>query len=127
MTEKVFDITQRTFNFSIRIVNLVRNLPRDAAGIAIGNQVIRSGTSVGANVEESQNSGTKKEFIHGFTIALKEARETEYWLKIVQETELVSKDKLTFLLQENKEIIRILTTIVKKSKLNGLKKIDSTV
>ncbi len=116
---KVFDIRERTFNFGVRIVKLVMSLPKNTAGIAIGNQLIRSGTSIGANTEEAQNCGSKKEFIHTMTIALKEARETEYWLKIINEVKLADKDLVSSLLLEVNELIKILTSIIKKSKLNS--------
>lgn len=108
-------IPERTFKFSVRIVELVSKLPRNSAGIAISNQIVRSGTSVGANVEDAQNSGSKKEFIHGMTIALKEARETLYWLRLIKESGML-KD-LVGLMGENLEIIKILTSSVKKAKI----------
>lgn len=116
--KKVFDIRERTFKFGVEIINVVNSLSKTTAGFAVGNQIIRSGTSVGANVEEAQNSSSRKEFIHGLTIALKEARETEYWLKIIKETGLTSLN-LERILVEIIEIIKILTTIVKKSKINS--------
>lgn len=115
--EKVFNIRERTFKFSVSIIHLTQNLPRTTAGFAIGNQLIRSGTSIGANIEEAQNAGTRKEFIHILTISLKEARETEYWLRLIAETKLTAY-AVTTLLEEVKEIIKILTTIVKKTKAN---------
>ena len=115
--ERIFDIRKRTFTFGVQIVKIVNNLPKTTAGFAIGNQVIRSGTSIGANIEEAQNSGSKKEFIHSFTISLKEARETEYWLKIVKETGLIDLN-LDNTLEELTEIIKVLTTIIKNSKIN---------
>ena len=117
MDKKVFDIRERSFKFGVRIVKLVMSLPKNSAGCALGNQVIRSGTAVGANIEEAQNSGTRKEFIHSLTISLKEARETEYWLRVIIESGLIKRERLTSLIEENKEIIKILTTIVKKAKL----------
>lgn len=119
MDKKIFDIEERTFKFGVRIVKLVINLPKNTAGFKIGEQVLRSGTSVGANVEEAQNSGSKKEFIHSLTIALKEARETNYWLRLIGETGIVRQDRLENLIGENNEIIKILITIVKKSKINN--------
>ena len=116
---KIFDIRDRTFHFGVKIVKLVRSLPRDTAGFAIGNQIIRSGTSIGANVEEAQNCGSRKEFVHTMTISLKEARETEYWLKILNEVKLADKDLIGNLLLEVNELIKILTAIIKKSKLNS--------
>jgi len=67
-------IPDRTFKFGVEIIKLVSQIPKNASGYAISSQIVRSGTSIGANVEESQNSGSKKEFIRGMTIALKEAR-----------------------------------------------------
>lgn len=114
--EKIFDIRERSFKFAVRIVKLVVSLPKNAAGLAIANQVVRSGTAIGANIEEAQNASSKKEFIRGMTIALREARETEYWLRLICETELILKYRLEKLLEENKEIIKILITIIKNAK-----------
>jgi four helix bundle protein len=117
--KKIFDIKERTFRFGVEIVRLVSTLPRNSAGYAISNQVVRSGTSIGANVIEGQNCGTKKEFIYTLTISLKEARETEYWLKIINEVKLADQNLVNRLLMEVSELIKILTTIIKKSKLNS--------
>jgi len=97
---------------------LVVSLPKNTAGFAIGNQVIRAGTSIGANIEEAQNAGSKKEFIRSLTIALKESRETLYWLRIIIESELLPEQRLRLLIEENREIIKILITIIKNSKKN---------
>jgi len=72
------DIRDRTFRFGVRIVKLSGRLPRTAAGFKLADQVIRSGTSVGANVEEADAVESKKDFIHKMKIALKEAQETRY-------------------------------------------------
>ncbi len=119
--DKIFDIRERTFKFGVRIIKLISALPKTTASYAIGNQLIRSGTSIGANTEEAQNAGSKKDFIHCLTISLKEARETEYWLRMISETGIISQSRLKDLLEENKEIIKILTTIIKKTKENCLK------
>lgn len=115
--KKIFDIKERTFRFGVEIVKLVLTLPKNSAGFAISSQVVRSGTSIGANVIEAQNCGTKKDFIYTLTISLKEARETEYWLKIIDEVNLADKDLVKKLISEVIELIRILTAIIKKSKL----------
>lgn len=117
---KIFDIRERSFQFGVEIVRLIKSLPRDTAGFAIGGQLIRSGTSIGANIEEAQDAASKKDFIHSLVIALKEARETEYWLKVIRESELIPGPRLTEALQEVNELIKILTTIIKRSKLNKL-------
>lgn len=117
--QKVFNIQKRSFLFGVAIVKFIRSLPKDTTGFAIGNQLIRSGTSIGANVEEAQNCGSKKEFTHTLTIALREARETEYWLKIINEVELAGQSTVNNLLLEVNELVKILTTIVKKSKIQS--------
>lgn len=117
MNEKIFDIKERSFWFGVGIVKLVTGLPKNTAGFSIGGQIIRSGTSIGANIEEAQNAPTKKEFIHTMTIALREARETEFWLRIILESKLVVAENLNSLSEENRELIKILTSIVKNSKL----------
>lgn len=116
--KKAFDIRERTFKFGVEIIRVVNSLSKTTAGFAVGNQIIRSGTSIGANVEEAQNSGSRKEFIHTLTISLREARETEYWLKIIKETNLTNLG-LDRIIAEVIEIIKILTTIIKKSKTNS--------
>lgn len=116
---KIFNIRERSFRFGVEIVKLVKAFPRDTAGFAIGGQVLRSGTSVGANIEEAQNCGSRKDFIHTLTISLKEARETEYWLKIINEVKLADQDLVVALLLEVNELIKILTTIIKKTKINS--------
>ena len=70
-----FDIKERTFLFGVRVVKLVGRLPRNVAGLEIGRQLIRAGTSVGANVEEAQSGESKRDFVHKMGIAAKEARE----------------------------------------------------
>ncbi|MBM3209008.1 four helix bundle protein [Candidatus Shapirobacteria bacterium] len=114
--ERIFGIRERSFRFGVRIIKLTVSLPKNAAGFAIGGQVVRSGTGIGANIEEAQNASSKREFIRGMTIALKEARETEYWLKLIAESGLIPKDRLEDLIEENRELIRILITIIKNAK-----------
>ena len=116
-----FDIRQRTLKFSVLIIRLITLLPKTPAGFAIANQVVRSGTSIGANVEEAQDASSRKEFTHTMMISLREARETEYWLRIIKETNLIFDSKLGESLQEVNELIKILTAIVKKTKARTLK------
>lgn len=119
MIIKKFDITKRCFEFSVEIVKLANILPRTAAGFAIANQIIRSGTSIGANVVEAQDAISKKEFIKMMLIALKECRETLYWLSLIQKTELLPFQKIEVCLIEGKQLRAILATIVNNSKKNS--------
>ena len=115
--EKPFDIKERTFEFGVRIVRLVNTLPRTVAGVKVGDQLVKSGTSIGANVEEADGAESKRDFIHKMSIARKEARETRYWLRIVRATGL-SKDaqEVNDLLEESDELVRILSAIIKSAK-----------
>lgn len=110
-------IKDRTFNFSVRIVKMVKTMSKDPAGYALAGQIVRSGTSIGANIEEAQGAISKKEFIHSMHIALKEARETYYWIKVIRGANLLSVSRTNLILQESSEIVKILTTIVKHAKL----------
>lgn len=111
-----FGIAERSTKLAVKIIKLVNSLPRSTSGYAIGSQLIRSGTSIGANLQEAKSAFTKKDFIHCVLISLKEARETYYWLGLLKESEIIKSENLDLLLRENDEIIRILVTIVKKSK-----------
>lgn len=109
-------ITERTFNFAVRVVKLCKFLERqDRVSRTLANQLLRSGTSIGANVEEAQAGQSKADFIAKMSIARKEARETHYWLRLLKESEIVPESQLSEIVQEADEIIRILTAIVKTS------------
>src|SRR5581483_3997451 len=114
------EIAARSTDFAVRIVKLTNLLPRNPAGYAIASQLVRSGTSIGANLQEAQSASSRKEFIYCVNISLKEARETFYWLDVISRSKLIENSELDLLLKENDEIIRILVTIVKRSKENFL-------
>ena len=110
------DIGERVFNFAVRVLKMTQSLPKNYINIAILNQIIRSVTSIGANIEEARGAHTKTDFTYGMNIAKKEARETLYWLRLIVAMNPVLLNKLGLLLKENEEIIKILTSIVKKAK-----------
>ena len=112
-------ITQRTSGFGVLIIKLVNTFPKTPAGFALASQLVRSGTSIGANLQEAQSAASRKDFINCVNISLKEARETLYWLELINKSELITSDQLCLLIQENDEIIRILVAIVKKAKFNS--------
>ena len=113
------DIIERTFKFGVAIIKIASFLPKTLAGSTIAKQLIRSGTSVGANIEEAQDGLTRKEFIKSMSIALKEARETSFWLRIAVGSKILSPNKAIPILGEAEEIIKILVTIVRKSKMKS--------
>jgi len=116
-----YDIRERSFKFGIRVCNLTNELPKTPFGFEIGKQLVRSGTSIGANIEEAQSAVSKLDFINKLSISLKEARETKYWLRIIKETKINKLLNTDSLLDEIEEIIKILVTIIKntKTKLNS--------
>ena len=109
-------IVTKTFNFSKEVIKVYINLKKDKV-VELASQLIRSATSIGANVEEAQAAQSKRDFISKMSIAAKEARETRYWLRLLNETAITEKD-VNHLLKEIEEIINILTKIIKTSSVN---------
>jgi len=112
------DIYERTFEFACRIVRLHRAATRGATARPLMNQVLRSGTGIGANLEEAEAGQSKADFIAKTRIALKEARETVYWLRLISATEIVKAARIEPLTQEARELVAILTTIVRNASAN---------
>lgn len=110
-------IAKKSFDFALAIIKLYVHLKQNNEFI-ISKQLLRSGTSIGANVEEAIAAQSKKDFISKMSIASKEARETKYWLRLLSESQLVSVD-VSFYLQEIEHIINIITKIVKTSQENN--------
>ena len=108
------DIKDRTFKFALRIITLVEQAPESRSGRVLANQVLRSGTSIGANVEEATAAYSKADFVYKLSIALKEARETHYWLRLLEESRLIKQAHLADLLNECEEIKKVLGSIVSK-------------
>ncbi|MBQ5457279.1 MAG: four helix bundle protein [Bacteroidales bacterium] len=103
--------------FAVNIVRLCQSLQGEKREFVLSKQVLRSGTSIGANAKEAINGASNKDFGNKMTIALKEAGETEYWLEILYETGYISVEQFDNLIAECRELIKILTAI-----LNTLKK-----
>jgi four helix bundle protein len=111
------EIGERTFGFAVRVVKLCQTLDeRPGVSRTLSNQLLRSGTSIGANLAESKGGQSRADFLSKNSIALKEACETHYWLRLLIATEIVSEKQLASLLDEVAQITAILTTIVKKLK-----------
>ncbi len=116
MTTRERDIDERTFKFAVRILKMGEAIPRTTVGSVVTRQVVRSATSIGANVTEAQGSSTKKDFARRMNIARGEARETLYWLRLIAESKLLPVGRMGNLTQEADELVRILTAIVKRSR-----------
>ncbi len=112
------EICDRTRAFALRIIKLYQALEKNSVGRILGKQLLRSGTSIGANVEEAQAGQSQADFISKMSVALKEARETHYWLTLILEAEIFPATRLDPILTETKEIIKVIYTIIQNTKKN---------
>ena len=115
MSKRENIILDKSFAFALDTIGLYKKLVGQKEFI-ISKQLLKCGTSIGANVNESIAAQSKKDFISKMSIAAKEARETKYWLQLLQESQLVSTDYNNYLLKIE-EIIKILTSIIKTAQL----------
>jgi len=116
MSEQKNDLRERTTEFALRIVRMYTQLPKTTEAQTLGKQVLRSGTSVGAQFRESQRAKSDADFINKLEGCLQEADETAYWLELLVKAEIVPAQRLEALRKEIDEIIAILVTIVTKVK-----------
>ena len=103
------DLKERSFGFAVRIIQICGFIQNNHRSVkVIANQMIRSGTSIGANIEEAKGAQSKADFLAKFHIALKEARETHYWIRLLLATSLIPQKRLQPILNECEEIIKML-------------------
>ena len=112
-------VVQKSKAFAVRIIRLYQYLANEQKEFVLSKQVLRSGTSIGANIKESLRAQSTADFLAKMQISLKEASETEYWLELLFETEYISEKAAESLLQDCRELIRLITAIVKTSKANN--------
>jgi TIGR02436 family protein len=108
-------IEEKSFDFAVRIVSLYRYLCDDKREYILSKQLLRSGTSIGANVSEAQHGQSKADFASKMNIALKEANETLYWLKLLHKTDYITDNQFSSIEKDIKDIKNILIAICKKS------------
>ena len=111
-------IETKSFDFAVRIVKLYKLLCEEKREFILSKQLLRSGTSIGANVAEAQKAQTKPDFNAKMNIALKEANETQYWLKLLYKTEYLTNKEFKSMETDIDEIIAILVSICKKTNNN---------
>lgn len=111
-------VEKKSFDFSVRVVNLYRFLTEEKKEFVLSKQILRSGTSVGANVSEGERAQSKADFYAKMSIALKEANETYYWLRLLKATDYISKSQYMSLDADIKELIALLTSICKTTQNN---------
>ena len=109
-------IEQKSFRFAVRMVKLCRFLQEDKKEYTLSKQLLRAGTSIGANIVEAQQAQSRADFIAKLNIALKEAAETDYWLRLLQATDYLTKAEFSSLITDCREIEKLLTAIIKTSR-----------
>ena len=108
-------VMQKSLDFSVRVVNAYKHITANQREYVITKQFLRCGTSIGANVAEAQRGQSTPDFASKMCIALKEASETEYWLHLLYRTDYLTKEQYESLLADVQEILRLLTSICKKT------------
>ena len=106
------NLERKSFLFSVRVVKLARYLQEEKKEFILSKQLIRAGTSIGANIVESQQAQSRADFISKLSIALKEACETNYWLRLLQATDYLTESEFTSIIADCRELEKILTSII---------------
>jgi len=117
MTPETQELLDRTLRLAVDTIKYTHGLPRDAAGYTITRQLIRSASSVGANLREAQRARSKSEFLSKIQICLQEACESEYWIQVAKESDMGDRDCAMRLLKETGELIAIFAAITRTAKL----------
>jgi len=111
-------LSEKSFSFALRIVKLYKHLLSEHKEYVLSKQVLRSGTSVGANIEEAKHAQSKLDFVHKLAIAQKEASETSYWIRLLRESEYLHEKLASSLISDCDELQRMLTASIKTAKTN---------
>ena len=114
MTEN--PVKDKSYKFAVRVVKLYKYLTEEKKEYILSKQLLRSGTSIGANVKEAIHAESRADFIHKLSIALKEASETEYWLELLRETEYIDQPQFDSINADCQELLKLLISIIKTSK-----------
>jgi len=113
------EVLELSFNFAVKIVLFCRKLNKSSRdNFVISNQLLKSGTSIGANIEEANAAQSKKDFLSKMYIAFKESRETNYWLRIIVNSQIDDSSELVELIKISKSLIKILSSITKTTREN---------
>ena len=109
-------VQDKSFLFAVRVVKLCKLLREEQKEFILTKQLLRSGTSIGANIAEAQQAQSKLDFVHKMSIALKEAAETNYWLRLLNATDYLSDKAMGSMVQDCSELEKMLTVIIKSAK-----------
>lgn len=110
------ELRRRTKQFALRIIRLVAATPKGRLGDVLGRQILRSGTSIGANYREALRASSRKQFVSTLQVVLREADETAYWIELIRDSELVKSSRLGPLAAECEELIAIFVATIRSAK-----------
>ena len=110
-------IREKAYKLALDVIKLYKTL-RDEKEFTLSRQLVRSGTSIGANIEEAQGAVSKKDFLQKMSISHKEARETNYWLRLLRDSKIGSAEMVSELISNSDEIMRMLSSITKTTRKN---------
>ena len=110
------NLQHKSFHFAVRIVKLCKCLRTERNECTLSNQLLRSGTSIGANISEAQQAQSRADFLSKLNIALKEASETEYWLRLLEATDYITKGEFESIYSDCDELLKILVSSVRTIK-----------
>lgn len=111
-------LKEKSYNFALRIIKLYKYIVSEKKEYVLSKQILRSGTSIGANIEEANQAQSKPDFIHKLSISQKEAFETDYWLRLLRVSEYLTKTQADSLLNDCRELQKLLTSSIKTAKEN---------
>lgn len=112
------ELEKRTKDFALRLIRFIGSLPKNKVTDVVGYQLLRSGTSIGANYREANRAESHDDFIHKIGIVEKEASESQYWLELMDEADIGDKDDRAWLLRESSELVAIFTAMGRTAKLH---------
>ena len=112
-------IQDKSYKFALRIIKVYRYLTEEKREYVLSKQLMRSGTSIGANVEEAIGGQSRKDFLHKLSIAYKEARETRYWIRLARDSDFLTEDDCITLLEDCEELLKLLGSIIRSVKIKN--------
>ena len=116
-------VEEKSFEFSVRIVNLYKYLTANKQEFVMSKQLLRSGTSIGANICEAQQAQSQMDFLSKMSISLKESYESDYWLRLLHKTEYINNDEYQSIVSDCRSLTKLLVSIIKTTKENNKDKL----
>ncbi len=114
-------VATKSYTFAIQTIRLYKLLSEERKEFVLSKQLLRSGTSICAQIKEAEHAQSSADFLHKMNIALKEANETEYWISLLKDTEFINQDEYSTINHDCSEVLRLLISIVKTTKSNLIK------